>query len=39
MLRTRTGEAAGTLSNPDPWGRYRITGTGRPPFPIPTELD
>lgn len=39
VLRTRIGEAAGTLSDPDPWGRYRITGTGRPPFPIPTELD
>ncbi|MEV0698530.1 DUF4873 domain-containing protein [Saccharopolyspora sp. NPDC050389] len=38
VLRTPAGEAAGTLSDPDPWGRYRITGTGRPPFQIPTEL-
>ncbi|MCI2417754.1 DUF4873 domain-containing protein [Saccharopolyspora sp. K220] len=38
VLRTPSGEAIGTLSDPDPWGRYRITGTGRPPFPIPTEL-
>ncbi|GAA4612903.1 DUF4873 domain-containing protein [Saccharopolyspora hordei] len=33
LLRTPGGEARGTLSDPDPWGRYRITGTGRPPFP------
>ena len=23
---------AGRLSDVDPWGRFRITGTGRPPF-------
>ncbi|MER7010910.1 DUF4873 domain-containing protein [Saccharopolyspora sp. NPDC000359] len=39
LLSTPTGEARGTLSDPDPWGRYRITGTGRPPFPLPTEAD
>ncbi|GAA0538170.1 DUF4873 domain-containing protein [Saccharopolyspora subtropica] len=38
LLRTPDGEAVGTLSDPDPWGRYRITGTGHPPFPVPTAL-
>lgn len=31
-LRTEHGEAIGRLSDVDPWGRLRITGTGRPPF-------
>lgn len=31
-LRTPAGEATGRLSDPDPWGRFRITGVGRPPF-------
>lgn len=39
VLRTPVGEAGGVLSEPDPWGRYRITGTSRPPFEIPTSLD
>jgi hypothetical protein len=39
VLRTPAGEATGTLSDPDPWGRYRITGTGRPPFSIPPEVE
>lgn len=38
VLRTEVGEASGTLSDPDPWGRYRITGTGKPPFAVPQEL-
>ncbi|GAA2811389.1 DUF4873 domain-containing protein [Saccharopolyspora taberi] len=38
VLRTPEGEAVGTLSDPDPWGRYRITGVGRPPFPVETSL-
>jgi len=38
VLRTPDGEAAGTLSDPDPWGRYRISGTSRPPFAVPTSL-
>lgn len=38
-LHTPTGEADGVLSDPDPWGRYRITGTSTPPFDIPTDLD
>ena len=34
VLRTPEGEAGGRLSEQDPWGRYRITGTGRPPFAV-----
>ena len=26
------GSAEGRLSDVDPWGRFRIAGTGRPPF-------
>jgi hypothetical protein len=33
-LRTPHGEATTRLSDRDPWGRYRVTGTGRPPFEI-----
>ncbi|MGN6252839.1 MAG: DUF4873 domain-containing protein [Marmoricola sp.] len=31
-VRTPRGEAAGRLSDIDPWGRFRIAGLGRPPF-------
>jgi hypothetical protein len=31
-LVTPHGEAEGRLSDVDLWGRFRITGTGRPPF-------
>lgn len=31
-LRTDHGEADARLSDRDPWGRFRITGTGTPPF-------
>lgn len=31
-LDTPHGTATGRLSDVDPWGRFRITGTGRPPF-------
>ena len=31
-LRTGVGEAPAKLSDKDPWGRFRITGTGTPPF-------
>ena len=31
-LATPHGSARGKLSDPDPWGRFRITGTGTPPF-------
>jgi hypothetical protein len=39
VLRTRDGEAEGQLSDPDTWGRYRITGTSRPPFAVATSLE
>lgn len=32
VLTTPHGSAEGKLSDVDPWGRFRITGTGRPPF-------
>ena len=32
VVRTSEGEAAGRLSDEDPWGRCRVAGTGRPPF-------
>ncbi len=31
-LVTPHGEATGRLSDVDPWGRFRVSGTGRPPF-------
>ncbi|MCE7008407.1 DUF4873 domain-containing protein [Kibdelosporangium philippinense] len=31
-VRTPQGEAAAEVSDPDPWNRYRITGTSTPPF-------
>lgn len=31
-LRTPHGLAAGKISDIDPWGRFRITGLGTPPF-------
>jgi len=39
VLRTPHGEADGRLTDPDLWGRYRIGGTSRPPFPVPTTLE
>lgn len=32
VVTTPHGSARGRLSDVDPWGRYRISGTGRPPF-------
>jgi hypothetical protein len=37
LLRTPYGEAEARLSDLDPWGRFRVSGTGRPPFPADTE--
>ena len=31
-LTTPQGSGEGRLSDLDPWGRFRISGTGRPPF-------
>lgn len=39
VLRTPDGEALGQLSDPDTWGRYRITGISRPPFAVATTLE
>lgn len=42
-LRTPGHAATATLSEPDPWDRFRITGVGAPPFaldgPPPPESD
>lgn len=32
VLRTPEGEATGTLTDPDLWGRYRVGGISMPPF-------
>ena len=32
VLRTPDGEATARLADRDPWGRYRVTGKGPPPF-------
>lgn len=32
VITTAHGSAHARLSDVDPWGRLRITGTGRPPF-------
>ena len=31
-VETPHGRASGRLSDLDPWGRLRVSGTGRPPF-------
>jgi hypothetical protein len=38
VLRTPAGEAPGELSEPDLWGRYRVSGTSSPPFTVATTL-
>ncbi len=32
VLTTPHGRAEGRISDVDPWGRFRISGTGTPPF-------
>lgn len=39
LLTTPFGAAEGVLSDPDTWGRYRISGTSRPPFAVPVSLE
>jgi hypothetical protein len=34
-IRTAEGSAQAEISDPDPWGRYRVTGTSTPPFAVP----
>ncbi len=36
-IRTAEGAASGEISDPDPWGRYRIAGTSTPPFAVLTS--
>ncbi|KQY63539.1 MULTISPECIES: DUF4873 domain-containing protein [unclassified Nocardioides] len=38
-VAVRAGDltAPARLSDVDPWGRFRVTGTGRPPFPAATS--
>ena len=31
-VQTAHGSAEGRLSDIDPWGRFRVSGTGKPPF-------
>lgn len=31
-VQTEHGSAEAKLSDEDPWGRFRVNGTGRPPF-------
>jgi hypothetical protein len=38
-LRTSFGEVDARLGDLDMWGRYRITGTSRPPFPVRHAVD
>jgi cation diffusion facilitator CzcD-associated flavoprotein CzcO len=35
VLTTPQGAAACEVSDPDPWQRYRVTGSSRPPFATP----
>ncbi|WP_370946848.1 DUF4873 domain-containing protein [Amycolatopsis sp. cg5] len=37
-IRIPDGSASGEISDPDPWGRYRIMGSSTPPFHVPTSL-
>ena len=32
VVATERGSATGRLSDPDPWGRLRVAGTGAPPY-------
>lgn len=33
-LSTEGGRAAARIGDLDPWGRFRVTGVGRPPFRV-----
>lgn len=37
-VHTEAGPAEGTVGEEDPWGGFRISGRGRPPFPVPTQV-
>jgi hypothetical protein len=38
VLRTPNGEQPAELSDPDLWGRFRISGQSTPPFELDLEL-
>ncbi|MBF9352746.1 DUF4873 domain-containing protein [Mycobacteroides chelonae] len=38
FIRTPHGQASVTIDEVDLWGRYRLRGTGRPPFPVAATL-
>lgn len=38
VLRTPSGERPAELSDPDLWGRYRVTGESTPPFPVDLDI-
>ena len=38
VLRTPLGEAETTLSDLDPWGRFRVEGRGHAPFDVLTDV-
>ena len=39
LLRTPTGQAEGTLTDQDPWGRYRVGGISTPPYKIEEPVE
>jgi hypothetical protein len=38
-LLTPDGEVSARIADPDVWGRYRIEGSGMPPFRVPVSLE
>jgi Domain of unknown function (DUF4873) len=38
VLRTPRGERPAELSDPDLWGRFRVSGHSTPPFQLDTDL-
>ena len=38
VLRTPEGERSAELADPDPWGRYRVSGASSPPFALDLEI-
>lgn len=39
VLRTHFGERPAELSDPDLWGRYRVSGESTPPFAVDLDTD
>jgi hypothetical protein len=38
-LLTDEGEVPARITDPDVWGRYRVGGSGMPPFHVPVTLE